>query len=179
VHGSSTLLYVHELLAFLSHDASWNVVGAKSAAELGPWHLVVCGASGSVVGVATQLLCGEEGLLHLHAVQEPKLGLDHPKPVIGLERLSCLGEERWVSGHKVIVGSRCWSGSIPCPMAAMSRVGHQLSQQLGLLIPGLKDQSNRLSQGPRQRRVPVWVSGLGITPSIVIVHHSVIQTSHH
>jgi hypothetical protein len=69
----------------------------------------------------------EEGLLHLRAVQEPKLGLDHPKPVIGLERFSSLDEERWVSGHKVTVGSQSWSGSIPCPIATTSRVGHQLS----------------------------------------------------
>jgi hypothetical protein len=74
-----------------------------------------------------QLLCGEEGLLHLRAVQEPKLGLDHPKPVIGLERLSCLGEERRVSGRKFAVGSQSWSKSIPCPMASTSKVGHQLS----------------------------------------------------
>jgi hypothetical protein len=74
-----------------------------------------------------QLMCGKVGLLHLHAVQEPKLGLDHLKPVIGLERLSWLGEERRVSGRKVAVGSRSWSGSIPHPMAAVSRVGHQLS----------------------------------------------------
>jgi hypothetical protein len=108
------------------------VVGAESATELSPRHLVVCGASGGVVGsprasVAMQLLCGEDGLLHLRAVQEPKLGLNHPKPVIGLERLSCPGEEWWVSGHEVVVGSRSWSGSIPCPKAATSRVGHQLS----------------------------------------------------
>jgi hypothetical protein len=73
------------------------------------------------------VLCGEEGILHLRAVQEPKLGLDHLKPVIGLERLSCLGEERRMSGHKVAVGSQSWSRSIPCPMTAASRVGHQLS----------------------------------------------------
>jgi hypothetical protein len=101
----------HEVLAFLSHHACWNVVGAESAAELGPQHLVVCGVSGGIVGppqagVAMQLLCGEEGLLHHRVLQEPKLGLDHPKPVIGLERLSCLGEERQVSGYKVAVGSQ-------------------------------------------------------------------------
>jgi hypothetical protein len=28
------------------------------------------------------LLCGEDGLVHLRVMQEPKLGLDHPKPVI-------------------------------------------------------------------------------------------------
>jgi hypothetical protein len=82
MHRQSTLLYVHELLAFLSHHACWDVVGAESAAELGPQHLVVCGASSGVVGppcagVTTQLMCGEEGLLHLRAVQEPKLALDH------------------------------------------------------------------------------------------------------
>jgi hypothetical protein len=46
--------------------------------------------------------------------------------VIGLEMLSCLDEERWVSGREVAVGSWSWSGSIPCPMAAMSKVCHQL-----------------------------------------------------
>jgi hypothetical protein len=75
----------------LPHHACWDVVGAESTAELGPLHLVVRGASGSVVGppcagVTTQLLRGEEGLLHLYAVQEPKLGLNHPKPVISLKR---------------------------------------------------------------------------------------------
>jgi hypothetical protein len=79
--------------------------------ELGPRHLVVRGASGGVVGspyagVATQLLCGKESLLHLHAVQEPKLGLNHPKPVISLERFFCLSEERRVSDRKVTVGGR-------------------------------------------------------------------------
>jgi hypothetical protein len=103
MHGPSTLLYVHELLAFLSHHACWNVVGAESAAELGPRHLVLCGVSGGVVG------------------------LDYPKPVIGLERLSYLSEERRVSGRKVTVGCQSWSGSIPCPMAAAGRVGQQLS----------------------------------------------------
>jgi hypothetical protein len=81
----------------LTHHARWDVVGTKSVAELDPRHLVVCGASGGVVGppcagITTQLLRDEESFLHLRAVQEPKLGLDHPKPVIGLERLSCLGE---------------------------------------------------------------------------------------
>jgi hypothetical protein len=59
-------------------------VGMESAAELGPWHLVVHGASGGVVGppragITTQLLHGEESLLHLHAAQEPKLGLESHK----------------------------------------------------------------------------------------------------
>jgi hypothetical protein len=86
-------------------------VGVESITELSPRHLVVYRASGGIVGppcagVATELLCGKEGLLHLHAVQEPKLGLDHLKPVIGLDRLSCLGEEWRVSGHEVTIGNR-------------------------------------------------------------------------
>jgi hypothetical protein len=107
-------------------------VGAESVMKLGPQHLVVCGMSGGVVGsprtgITTQLLCGKEGLLHFRAVQEPKLVLNYPESMIGLERLSCLGEEQRVSGYKVAVGSQSSSGSIPCPMAATGRVGHQLS----------------------------------------------------
>jgi hypothetical protein len=116
----------------LPHHDCWDVVGTESDAELGPRNLVVCRASGGVVGpprasIITQLLHSEESLLQLRAVQEPKLGLDHPKLVIGLERLSCLGEKRRVSSHEVAVGSQSWSGSIPCHMATMSRVGHQLT----------------------------------------------------
>jgi hypothetical protein len=86
-------------------------VGAESTAEFSPRHLVVRRVSGGVVGppragIATQLLHDEESLLHLCAVQEPKLELNHLKPVIGLERLSCLDEERRVSGHEVPVGGR-------------------------------------------------------------------------
>jgi hypothetical protein len=59
----------------------------ESIAELRPWHLVVREASGGVVGppcngVTTQLLHGEEGLLHPGVVQEPKLGLRDLKSVI-------------------------------------------------------------------------------------------------
>jgi hypothetical protein len=84
-----------------------------------------------------QLLRSEEDLLHLCVVQEPKLGLNHPKPVISLESPSCLSEEGWVSGREVAVDGRRWSRSIPCPMATTSRVGHHLPQQLGLLISRL------------------------------------------
>jgi hypothetical protein len=124
-------------------------VGVESIAELSPRHLVVRGASGGVVGppcagITTQLLHGEEGLLHFGAAQEPELGLYHPKPVISLKMLSCLGEEWRVSGHEVTVGGR--SGSISDYIATTSRVGHELTQQLGLLVPGLKDRGDRLSQ---------------------------------
>jgi hypothetical protein len=96
-----------------------------------------------------QLLCSEECLLHLGAAQETKLGLHHSKPVIGLERLFCLGEERRVSGREVAIGCRSWSGSISCPIAPMIGVVHETTQQLGLFIPGLKDRSDRLSQSLR------------------------------
>jgi hypothetical protein len=80
MHRPSSLLEVHELLALLSHHTCGDVVGAEGIAELNPRHLVIRGASSGVVGpprpgVTPQLLCGEEGLLHLGAVQEPELGL--------------------------------------------------------------------------------------------------------
>jgi hypothetical protein len=126
-----------------------------------------------------QLLCDEEGLLHFGAAQEPELGLHHPKPVISLERLSCLGEERWVCGRKVTVGGRSTSGSIPGPIATTSRVGHELTQQLSLLIPGLEDRCDCLSQTWWWRQVPVSLGHLGPSPSVASVHHSVIQTHYH
>jgi hypothetical protein len=79
-------------------------------------------------------------------MQELERELHHLKPVISLKRLSCLGEERRVSGREVTVGGTSWSGSISCPIGTTSRVGHELPQQLSLLIVGLKDQVDRLSQ---------------------------------
>jgi hypothetical protein len=111
VHGPSSMLEVHELLMLLPYHTCGDVVGVKSIAELSPRHLVIHGVSGGVVGpprasVTPQLLCDEEGLLHLGAAQEPKHGLHHPKPVVGLKRLSCLGEERRMRSREVTVGGR-------------------------------------------------------------------------
>jgi hypothetical protein len=50
MHGPSSLLEVHELLALLPHHACGDVVGAEGIVELSPWHLVIRGVSGSVVG---------------------------------------------------------------------------------------------------------------------------------
>jgi hypothetical protein len=159
-------------------------VGTESIAVLSPRYLVVRGVSDGVVGPprvgdTTQLLCGEDGLLHLRAAQEPELGLHHPKPVIGFERLSCLSEEQRVSGREVTAGGRSWTGSISYPNALASRVARELPQQLGLLVMGLKDQGDRLSQTWRWRRVPVSLGALDPSPSVVSVHHSVIQTCCH
>jgi hypothetical protein len=169
---------------FLPHHACWDVVGVESITELSPRYLVVRETSGDVVGppctsVTTQLLRDEEGVLHLGAAQVSKLGLHHPKSVISLKRLSCLSEERRVSGRKVVIGGRSWSGSISGPIATTSRVGHELAQQLGLLISGHEDQGDSLSQTWRRRQVPVSLSVLGPTPSVASVHHSVIQTHYH
>jgi hypothetical protein len=141
VHGPSSLLEVHELLALLPHHAYGDVVAAEGIAELSPWHMVIHGASGGVVGspcagVTPQLLRGKEGLLHLDEAQEPELGLHHPKPVVGLKRLSCLGEERRVPSREVAVGGQSWSGSISCPNATTGGVDNELPQQLSLLIVG-------------------------------------------
>jgi hypothetical protein len=96
--------------------------------------------------VTVQLLRDEEGLLHLGVAQEPKLGLHHPKLVVGLKRLSYLGEEWWMRSREVAVGGQSWSWSISCPIATTGGVGNELSQQLGLLIVGLKDRGDHLSQ---------------------------------
>jgi hypothetical protein len=126
-----------------------------------------------------QLLRGEEGLLHFSVAQEPKHGLHHLKPVISHKRLSCLSEKRWVSGREDAVGGRSWSGSISCPIAPTSGVGCELLWQLGLLIVGLKDQGDCLSQTWQWRRVLVPLGVLGPSPSIANVHHSIIQTCYH
>jgi hypothetical protein len=151
VHGSPSLLKVHELLTLLSHHACGDIVGAESIAELSPRHLVICQASGDVVGparasITPQLLRDEEGLLHFGAAQEPELGLHDPKPVVGLKRLSCLGEKRRMRSREVAVGGRSWSWSIACPITTTGGVGHELPQQFSLLIAGLKNRGNRLSQ---------------------------------
>jgi hypothetical protein len=159
-------------------------VGTESIAELSPRYLVVRRPSGGIVGppcagVTTQQLRGEESLLHLGATQELKLGLHHPKPVISQERLSYLGEEQRVSGLEVAVGGWSQSGCISGPIATTSRVGHLLMQQLSLLIPGCKDRGDRLSYTWRWRQVPVSLGALGPSPSVVSVHHSVIQTHYY
>jgi hypothetical protein len=184
MHGPSSLLEVHELLALLPHHACGDIVGAESIVELSPWHLVIRGVSGGVVGpphagITPRLLCGEEGFLHLGAAQEPKLGLHHLKPVVGLKRLSCLGEERRVHSRKVTVGGRSWSGSISCSIATTGGVGNELPQQLGLLITGLKDRGDRLSQTWRWRRIPIPLGVLGPSPSVASVHHSFNPTCCH
>jgi hypothetical protein len=184
MHRSPSLLKVYELLALLSHHACGDIVGAEAIAELNPRHMVIRGASGGVVGpphasVTPQLLRGEEGLLHFGAAQEPELGLHDPKPVVGLKRLSCLGEERWMRSREVTVGGRSWSWSIPCLIATTGGVGHELPQQFCQLIVGIKNRGDRLSQTWRWRRISVPLGVLGSISHVTSVHHSVIQTGHH
>jgi hypothetical protein len=184
VHGPSSLLEVHELLALLPYHACGDVVGTEGIVELSPRHLVIHGASGGVVGppragVTPQLLRGEEGILHLGVAQEPKLRLHHLKLVVSLKRFSCLGEERRVRNCKVAVGDRSWSRSISCPIATTGGVGNKLLQQLGLLVVGLQDRGDHLSQTWWWRQVPIPLGVLGPSPSVVSVHHSVIQTCYH
>jgi hypothetical protein len=131
MHIPSSLLEVHELLALLPHHACGDVVGVESITELSPRHLLIHGASGGVVGppragITPQLLRGEECFLYLGAAQEPELELHHPKPVVGLKRLSCLSEERQMRSREVTVGGQSWSGSISCPIATTSGVGNEL-----------------------------------------------------
>jgi hypothetical protein len=58
VHGSSSLLEVHELLALLPHHTGGDVVGAEGIAELTARHLVIRGASGGVCDILAQGLIG-------------------------------------------------------------------------------------------------------------------------
>jgi hypothetical protein len=182
VHGPSSMLEVHELLALLSHHTCGDVVGAESITELSPRHMVIRRASGGVVGppragVTPQLLHCEEGLLHLGVAQESKHGLHHPKPVVGLKKLSCLGEERLMHSREVAVGGQSWS--IPCAIVTTGGVGNELPQQLGLLVVGLKNRGDHLSQTWWWRRVPVPLGVLDPISHVASVHHSVIQTGYH
>jgi hypothetical protein len=52
-----------------------------------------------------------------------------------------------MSGREVAVGGQSWSESISCTIATMSRVGHDLPQQLSLLVMRLEDRNDGLSQG--------------------------------
>jgi hypothetical protein len=185
MHGPSTLLEVHEFLVLPSHDARGDVMGVESLTKLIPRHLIVHGASDDVVGppytrISPQLMCDEEGLLSLSATQEPELGLNHMKLVVGFQRLSCLCEEQQVSGHEVPIHGWILSMVVPSPMASTSwsGVGHELPQQLILLILRLEDGGNSLGQGRRWGWVPIWLSRLVITPFVASVHHSVIPMSY-
>jgi hypothetical protein len=114
------------------------------------------------------------------AVQEPNLGLNYVKSVVGFQRLSCLSEERRVDGHEVPIGGGSLSMVVPSPVASMSwsGVGHELPQQHSLLIPRLEDGGNSLGQGRWWGWVPVPQIRLGITPPVTSVHHSIIQMSY-
>jgi hypothetical protein len=115
---------------------------AEGFTKLVPRQLVVRGASDGVIGpprthVSPQLLHGKDGLLVLRAAQEAEVGLDHPKPMNGLQQLSYFCEEQQMSSCEVPIGGWSLSRGVPTPIASMSwsGVGHELSQQLGLFIP--------------------------------------------
>jgi hypothetical protein len=71
------------------------VVVLNSGGEIGPPR--TCGS--------TKLLGHEQSLLDLSAVQKSKLGLDDVKPVIHLQRISCLDKRRRVHRQEVSVRS--------------------------------------------------------------------------
>jgi hypothetical protein len=58
----------------------------------------------------------------------------------------------------------------------MGGVGNELPQQLGLLVVGLKDRGDSLSQIWWWRWVPVPLGVLSPIPYVASVHHSAIQT---
>jgi hypothetical protein len=110
VHTARTLLQVKELIKLVSHQARGDVVPMECCAELGPWHLVAILNSGGEVSPPSnhgsmKLLGCEQSLLDLSAVQKPKLGLDDAKPILRLQRISCLGKCQRVRCQEVGVGS--------------------------------------------------------------------------
>jgi hypothetical protein len=85
-------------------------VPTKSHAKLDPRHLVAVLNSGGEVSPpstrgSTKLLGREQGLLDLSIVQKLKFGLNDTKPVICLQRISCLGKHWQVRCQEVGVGS--------------------------------------------------------------------------
>jgi hypothetical protein len=140
------------------------MVGGQSGGEVGP----------PCPSVAQELLCCKECLLMFGITKEPELGLNGTKLMIGLKRFSCFGEG-WRAGcQELRIGGRSLPLGVPHPIATTSRVVHELVQQFGLLVPRLEDGGDGLSQGWRWRRVANRLSSPGITPSIAIVHHTVI-----
>jgi hypothetical protein len=86
---------------------------------------------------ATKLLCGEVSLGFIRAVsrEEGKLGLDDAKPHVGVQRILCLGEQRWLRAQKLLVGCHC-QRSLMLASTMLLRVGlalQELSQNLILL----------------------------------------------
>jgi hypothetical protein len=79
-----------------------------------------------------------------------------------------------VGCEELRLGVQGLSLGIPRPIAATTRVVHELAQQFGLLIPRLEDGGDGLSQGRQWWRVAIWLSGPGVIPSIASVHHAII-----
>jgi hypothetical protein len=180
MHDPSSLLQVHELLMLPFYDACRDVMGAEGVTELGPQHLIVYGLSGGVVGppctsIPQQLLCDKEGVLMFYAAGEPELGLDGSQPMVLHLRLTRFGEGRGMSGQKFPIGGWSLTLSVLHSIPTTSEVLHELAQQLSLLIPRLRDGGDGLSQGRWQRWSPVLMSGISLSPSVVSVHHSVMQ----
>jgi hypothetical protein len=94
----------------VSHQARGDVEPTKTYVELGPRHLMAVLNSGGEVSPpstheSTKLLGHKQCLLEISAAQQPKLGLNDVKPVIRLQRISCLGKRRRVHHQEVSVGS--------------------------------------------------------------------------
>jgi hypothetical protein len=94
------------------------MVGGQSGGEVGP----------PCPSIAQKLLHCKEYLLVLGAAVEPKLGLDGTKPMIDLKWFSCFSEG-WPAGcQEIRIGGWSQSLGVSCPIAATSRVVHELVQ---------------------------------------------------
>ena len=110
-HGSASLLEVLKLLPLDLHEAARDVERAEGLAELRPRHSVVGRVHGQEVGPprarqALKLMGSKEHLFVILASEERKLLLDHPEPVIGIQSILSLRENRRLSPQKSEKSSR-------------------------------------------------------------------------
>jgi hypothetical protein len=123
-------------------NASWNVVSSEGSFEFLPRYFTISGEHSTDVvppspSRAAKLLCGEASLGFIRAIsrEEGKLGLNHAKPHVGVQRILCLGEQGWLRAQKLLVGCHC-RRSLMLASTMLLRVGlalQELSQNLILL----------------------------------------------
>src|ERR1043165_8882034 len=107
VNSPSTLCEVAELLTFAVHKTLWNVMLMERSTELVPCSGWTCGTHVEVVfpprACCTLKVVG--GIVHLVAIcnmSNLELPLDVVEPVIGVEGLSGVAENRRMKPHEVI-----------------------------------------------------------------------------
>jgi hypothetical protein len=81
------------------------------------------------------LLSCKKGLLILCAVEEVELGLNGMEPVVGFQWFACFSEVWWMGCQEFHIEASCLISSIANHDANTDGIGHEETQQLGLLLP--------------------------------------------